>query len=168
MRHPEYDRGDHKGCIVIGHPPHQQVQAWTKDLNALYKSEPALYERDFEFNGFEWLDMGYDQRAIFSFLRKGYNPENNILVVCNFGNISRSDYHIGCPVGGKWREILNSDDLKYGGQGITTGGKQTARPHTWIAEGRNYSTPTSFVTKDYNLKLTLPPLSVIFLKHVAV
>ena len=151
---------------LLEYVPHQQVQAWVKALNRLYRSEPALYEQDFCFQGFEWLDMGYDHKAVFSFLRKGYNPEDSILVVCNFGNITRTDYNVGSPMGGVWKEILNSDDLEFGGQGTTTGGKRTMQPNAWLAQGKGYSTPTSFILRDYNLSLTLPPLSVLFLKHV--
>lgn len=164
----EWGHDDQLQWDLLTYAPHQQIRAWVKDLNALYKNEPALHQRDFEFQGFEWLDMGYDHRAVFSFLRKGYKPEDGILVVCNFGNITRTDYTVGSPVGGMWQEILNSDDIKYGGKGVTTGGRQDAWPRAWPAEGRGYSAPASFIVKDYNLRLTLPPLSVIFLKHVNV
>ena len=164
----EWSHEDQLQWELLKHASHQQVQSWTKDLNALYRTEPALYERDFEFNGFEWLDMGYDHKAVFAFLRKGFKPEDSILVICNFGNIIRQDYLVGSPTGGVWQEILNSDDVKYGGSGVTTGGKKSMEPHEWIAEGRNYSTPTSYTVRDYNLTLSLPPLSTIFLKHVSV
>ena len=164
----EWDHEEQLQWSLLSHASHQQIQDWVKDLNALYRNEPALYERDFQFQGFEWLDMGYDHKAVFAFLRKGYNPEDNILVVCNFGNITRQNYMVGSPMGGVWQEILNSDDVKYGGAGTTTGGKRNMELHEWIAEGRNYSTPTSYTVRDYNLTLTLPPLSTIFLKHVNV
>ncbi len=164
----EWSHEDQLQWELLKHASHQQVQSWTKDLNALYRTEPALYERDFEFNGFEWIDMGYDHKAVFAFLRKGFKPEDSILVICNFGNIIRQDYLVGSPTGGVWQEILNSDDVKYGGSGVTTSGKKSMEPHEWIAEGRNYSTPTSYTVRDYNLTLSLPPLSTIFLKHVSV
>ena len=164
----EWSHEDQLQWELLKHASHQQVQSWTKDLNALYRTEPALYERDFEFNGFEWLDMGYDHKAVFAFLRKGFKPEDSILVICNFGNIIRQDYLVGSPTGGVWQEILNSDDVKYGGSGVTSSGKKNMEPHEWIAEGRNYSTPTSYTVRDYNLTLSLPPLSTIFLKHVSV
>ena len=164
----EWSHEDQLQWELLKHASHQQVQSWTKDLNALYRTEPALYERDFEFNGFEWLDMGYDHKAVFAFLRKGFKPEDSILVICNFGNIIRQDYLVGSPTGGVWQEILNSDNVKYGGSGVTTSGKKSMEPHEWIAEGRNYSTPTSYTVRDYNLTLSLPPLSTIFLKHVSV
>ena len=85
----EWRHEDQLQWELLKHASHQQVQSWTKDLNALYRTEPALYERDFEFNGFEWIDMGYDHKAVFAFLRKGFKPEDSILVICNFGNITR-------------------------------------------------------------------------------
>jgi 1,4-alpha-glucan branching enzyme len=144
---------------------HRQVQQWNKDLNSLYRDEPALHQRDFTFNGFEWLDMGYDHKATFSFLRKGNNPDDTILVACNFGDITRENYLVGSPLGGAWREILNSDDVRYGGKGITAVGKKDVETKVWMAEGRNYNTPSSHILKNYHLSLSLPPLSVVFLKH---
>jgi len=153
---------------LLNHKPHQQIQAWVRDLNALYRNEPALHERDFESSGFEWLDMGHDQRAVFSFLRKGYKPQDTILAVFNFGNIIRTDYAVGSPTGGTWKEILNSDEIKYGGTGTTAVGEKNAQPHTWVARGERYATPASYTDKDYHLTLTLPPLSAIFLKPIKV
>ena len=150
---------------LLNDAPHNQVQSWVKDLNALYKNEPALYEQDFELQGFEWLDMGHDQKSVFSFLRKGYHSEDHILVICNFSNMTQRDYTVGSPTDGVWKEILNSDDVQYGGQGMRAEGKKAVVARKWKTEKKNNSAPAPCVLKDYHLTLTLPPLSIIFLQQ---
>jgi 1,4-alpha-glucan branching enzyme len=130
---------------LLQYAPHQKLQAWIKDLNDFYKTEAALYDYDFEPSGFEWRDMGESHRAIFSFVRKGSRPEDAVLAVCNFGNIARTDYWVGGLSNGTWKEVLNSDDVKYGGS--SAGAKES----------------TAY---DGIVTLTIPPLSSVFLKHI--
>jgi len=151
---------------LLKYESHQKMQQWSRDLNMLYKQEPALHERDFEFQGFEWLDMSYEQRAVFSFLRKGYRLEDNIMVICNFGNIVRKDYTIGNFSCASWRPILNSDDKKYGGKGIPITRREDIETLNLLTEEKDYSSRASFCNKDYSITLDLPPLSILFLKHV--
>ncbi len=150
----QWDEWNHDSSIhwhLLAYGPHQGVQLWMKDLNALYRREAALFYDDFTTGGFEWIDHNDWQGSIISFLRKGPAPEDAVIVVCNFTPVPRYNYHIGAPAGGFWQELLNSDGREYGGSGIGNGGGVWASPVG--CHGRYFSLP-----------LTLPPLSVIFLK----
>jgi 1,4-alpha-glucan branching enzyme len=136
---------------VLQYPSHQCIQKWLKDLNHLYRSEPALYELDFTTEGFEWVDVHDWERSIISFLRKRKGGWESILVVCNFTPSVSRNYRIGVPHGGFWRELLNSDAEIYGGSGQGNFGGIEAEHVS--SHGR-----------DYSLTLTLPPLSILFLK----
>ncbi len=136
---------------ALQYAPHQGVMRWVGDLNRLYRAEPALYELDFDQAGFEWIDFNDVDWSIVSYLRKGGSTRDQILVVCNFTPVPHSDYRIGVPVGGLWRELLNSDAQEYGGVGFGNFGSVEARPEP--IHGRSYS-----------LALTLPPLSVLVFK----
>ena len=136
---------------LLGNAPHQGIQRWLQDLNHFYRSEPALYARDFENNGFEWVDLHDWEHSIISFFRKGEKPEDLVLVVCNFTPVPHTDYRVGVPHGGFWREVLNSDAVIYGGSGQGNVGGIEAAPIP--AHGRYYS-----------LSLTLPPLGALYFK----
>ena len=129
---------------------HAGVQRWIADLNALYRSEPALHEIDFDAAGFEWVERNDADASVLSFLRR---PRNGppVLVICNFTPVVRSNYAVGVPQGGHWREMLNSDAAHYGGSGVGNLGSVRAAPVP--AQGRYQS-----------LALTLPPLAVLLLK----
>ncbi|HHL40384.1 MAG TPA: 1,4-alpha-glucan branching protein GlgB [Deltaproteobacteria bacterium] len=131
---------------------HSGVKDWVRDLNHLYRSEPALHEADFEAGGFEWIDCHDWEESTVSFIRKSASGAGTILVVCNFTPVVRYDYRIGVPSGGWWREVLNSDALCYGGTGQGNFGGLHAEPTE--AHGRSHS-----------LVMTLPPLSALYFKH---
>jgi 1,4-alpha-glucan branching enzyme len=111
-----------------------------------------LHELDNEPAGFEWLDANDSGASVLSFLRKGKSSGDTVLVVCNFTPVPREKYVVGVPGDGYWRELLNSDAEEYGGSNVGNGGgvQSQAIP----MHGRPYS-----------LRLTLPPLSVLFLKR---
>lgn len=136
---------------ALQYPSHQCIQKWLRDLNHLYRSEPALYELDFTTEGFEWVDVHDWERSIISFLRKRKGGGEKILVVCNFTPSISRNYRIGVPHGGFWRELLNSDAEIYGGSGQGNLGGIEAEDIS--SHGR-----------DYSLTLTLPPLCILFLK----
>jgi 1,4-alpha-glucan branching enzyme len=135
---------------VLQFPQHAGLQRWVSDLNALYRAEPALHEVDFDAAGFEWVDCHDAEASVISFLRR---PRTGppVLVVCNFTPVPRTNYIVGLPGGGYWRELLNSDAALYGGSGMGNLGGVEAAPVP--AQGRFHSAA-----------LTLPPLSTIFLK----
>ncbi|MCI0693083.1 1,4-alpha-glucan branching protein GlgB [candidate division KSB1 bacterium] len=136
---------------LLQFPPHEGVRQWMKDLNYLYRSEPALHEIDFAAEGFEWIDASDWEKSVISFLRKSKKTKDVILVVCNFTPVPRHNYRVGVPRGGFWKEALNSDAKTYGGSGQGNMGGMEAAPVP--AHGKYYS-----------LSLTLPPLSVVFFK----
>jgi 1,4-alpha-glucan branching enzyme len=136
---------------ALEYEPHRGVQRWVRDLNGIYRGEPALHELDFDQAGFEWVDFTDADKSIISYLRKGSSTEDVVLVVCNFTPIPRWGYHIGVPVGGLWREILNSDGREYGGGGLGNAGGVEALPEPFHGHGQS-------------LSLTLPPLAVLFFK----
>jgi 1,4-alpha-glucan branching enzyme len=137
---------------VLQYPFHQGIHRWVKDLNHLYRTEKALHELDFQGEGFEWIDFHNWEQSIISFLRKGKSTGEMVLVVCNFTPVLRYNYRMGVPMGGFWREVLNSDAQIYGGSGHGNMGGVEATPVP--ADRRNLS-----------LSLTLPPLSILFFKN---
>ena len=136
---------------LSAHDRHAGLQRWVKDLNHLYRSEPALHELDFDAEGFEWVIADDADNGVVGFLRKGKEPREAILVVCNLTPVPRTDYRIGVPHGGTWRELLNSDAKDYWGSGWGNLGYVAAERTGWNAH------PNS-------LRLALPPLSVLYLK----
>jgi 1,4-alpha-glucan branching enzyme len=135
---------------VLQYPLHSGVKKWMTDLNSLYRQTPALYQRDFTSDGFEWIDCNDGENSTLSYLRKGHSPDDICLVVCNFTPVPRDNYRIGVPRGGAWRERLNSDAQDYGGGGIGNFGTVEAAPLP--SHGRHHS-----------LTLRLPPLAVLYL-----
>ncbi|MGD9033390.1 MAG: 1,4-alpha-glucan branching protein GlgB [Desulfobacteraceae bacterium] len=136
---------------LLDYPFHAGIQRWVADLNGLYKNERALYELDFDPSGFEWIDCNDSQQSTISLLRKGRSAEDTIVVACNFTPVPRHNYWVGVPTGGLWREILNSDAHDYGGSGQGNFGAVEA-------DGK------SFHGRPHALKITLPPLSVVYFK----
>jgi 1,4-alpha-glucan branching enzyme len=136
---------------VLQYPIHHGVRDWLKDLNGLYRVEPALHEVDFSQEGFEWIDIGDWEQSIISFLRKGNYPGSRLLAVCNFTPVPRYRYRVGVPAGGYWKEVLNSDALEYGGSGHGNFGGVEA--NAVPAHGR-----------DHSLSITLPPLGIVVFK----
>ncbi|MHB8668085.1 MAG: 1,4-alpha-glucan branching protein GlgB [Burkholderiales bacterium] len=139
---------------VLGYPEHEGVRRWVADLNRLYRAEPALYQVDFDQSGFEWVDCNDSEQSVLTFLRKPRGGGAPVLVVCNFTPVPRTNYIVGVPQGGYWRELANSDATLYGGSGMGNLGGVDAAPVA--AHGRFHS-----------LALTLPPLSVLMFKHEA-
>jgi 1,4-alpha-glucan branching enzyme len=136
---------------LLQDPQHAGLQKWVADLNQTYRTESALHELDCDPSGFEWVDCNDSENSIISLIRKGINPNDTVLVVCNFTPLPRFNYRIGVPADGFWRELLNSDAQEYGGSGLGNLGGQEAEPNPH--HGRPYS-----------LNLTLPPLAVSFFK----
>jgi 1,4-alpha-glucan branching enzyme len=136
---------------LLEHESHAGVHRWVRDLNGLYRGEPALHELDCEPDGFDWVDCNDADRSLLSFLRRGRTTEDLILVACNFTPLARHGYCLGVPRAGRWREVLNSDAREYWGQGIGNlgGVEATAEP----SHGHPYS-----------IAVTLPPLAVVFFK----
>jgi 1,4-alpha-glucan branching enzyme len=131
--------------------PHRGVQRLLADLNRLHTGERALHEVDFEWPGFEWIEPDDAAASILAFIRRGRNPEDFVVVVCNFTPVVREDYRVGVPDPGFYREILNTDSSHYEGTGTGNSGGVRADPVPWN-------------NRPHSLKLRLPPLAAIYLK----
>ncbi|HVC94159.1 MAG TPA: 1,4-alpha-glucan branching protein GlgB, partial [Pirellulales bacterium] len=131
--------------------PHRGVHRWVADLNRAYRGEPALFELDFQPEGFEWIDCCDSEQSTISFIRRGRTDERPLVAVCNFTPVVRRNYRLGVPGGGWWRELLNSDAHDYGGSGQGNLGGAEASPIG--AHGRPWS-----------LNITLPPLAMVLWK----
>ena len=130
---------------------HDGIKKTITDLNALYKNYPALHEKQFSPESFEWINYSDHQNAVMSYIRKGKNPKEDVVVVCNFTQVVREKYRIGLPQKGKLEEIFNSDAAIYGGSGVLNSSELTIEASPY--DGREYSAA-----------LTLPPLSVTVYK----
>ncbi|MGI9178983.1 MAG: 1,4-alpha-glucan branching protein GlgB, partial [Longimicrobiaceae bacterium] len=93
---------------LLDYPLHAGMQSWVRDLNALYRREPAFWQRDYTYEGFEWIDFHDYENSVVSFMRRGDNVEEELLFVCNFTPVPRMGYRIGVPRAGHYRELLNS------------------------------------------------------------
>jgi 1,4-alpha-glucan branching enzyme len=137
--------------LVEHWPMHAQIQAWTRDLNHLYRREPALYQQDFSPEGFEWIEANDAEQSVVSYLRFAEDRRDFLVIVINFTPLPRHDYRIGVPEAGYYREILNSDAEPYGGGNVgNMGGVQ--------------SDPVFSHRYPHSLRLTLPPLGIVVLK----
>jgi 1,4-alpha-glucan branching enzyme len=133
---------------LLESPLHSALARWVRDLNTVYRGEPALHELDFDAAGFAWVDCKDFQRSVVSFLRRGRKADDQLLFVCNFTPVVRQNYRVGVPQEGFWKEVLNSDAPLYGGSGQGNfGGLQ--------------SVPLPIHGLPYSLSMTLPPLAVV-------
>ncbi|HJX09673.1 MAG TPA: 1,4-alpha-glucan branching protein GlgB [Candidatus Binatia bacterium] len=144
----------HDGSLqwdLLKYTPHIGLRNWVRDLNRLYRKEPALNELDCDPAGFEWIDCNDAESSVVTLIRKGKSTSTIFLVACNFTPVPRRQYRIGAPLPGYWREVLNSDADAYGGSGTGNAGGVEA-------------VPVPHHGRPYSLTLTLPPLSVLFFK----
>jgi 1,4-alpha-glucan branching enzyme len=138
---------------LLDNPSHAGIKKWVEDLNRLYRNCPALYSLDCEPGGFEWIDCNDVDHSIISFMRRGRDEDDILLVICNFTPVTHFGYRIGAPRQGFWQEILNSDAKDYGGSGQGNLGGVEASPF-------------SLHGQPYSLTLTIPPLSMEVFKPV--
>jgi 1,4-alpha-glucan branching enzyme len=129
---------------------HSGIQELIKDLNKLYKSQPALYEKQFSHEGFKWIDYGDSENSVLTYVRKGHDEQNDIIVACNFTPIPREKYRIGVPKSKALKEIFNSDAAKYGGSGTQNASIKTANKE-WHGHKKS-------------IEITIPPLGIVILK----
>ncbi|MDP3083419.1 MAG: 1,4-alpha-glucan branching protein GlgB [Rubrivivax sp.] len=146
----EWNHDDSLDWHLLGDAAHSGLQRWVADLNRLYCELPALHQLDFDSAGFEWIDANDAEDSVLSFLRKGRDGKP-VLVVANFTPVVRENYRVGVPLGGRWRERLNSDAAIYGGSGVGNRGGADSVPVG--AHGRYQA-----------LNLRLPPLGLLVLQ----
>jgi len=126
---------------------HAGIQELVKDLNKLYRSSPALYEKQFSPEGFQWIDYGDYANSVLTFIRRGHEPKNDLIVACNFTPVIREGYRIGIPKKGTLKEVFNSDAKKYGGSGSKNTGLKVSK--------------TAWHGHKTSVEITIPPLGVV-------
>ncbi len=147
----EWDHNSGLDWHLLSDARHAGVQSLIRDLNRVYRDNPALHRLDCEAAGFEWIDSQDDANSVLAFLRKSDGDDPPVVIVSNFTPVPRHDYRIGVPEAGDWIELINTDAAEYGGSGIGNLGTITADGTGW--HGRPYS-----------LELSLPPLGTLVLK----
>jgi len=150
----QWKEWDHERSLdwhLLQYAPHSGLQKLVGDIARLYRSEPALYELDFDAGGFEWVDCNDAMHSVVGYLRRGSSTEDVFLVSLNFTPLPHSGYRVGVPRGGNWIEVLNSDAAEYGGSGQGNLGAAEAELK-------------SFHGRPYSLSITLPPLAAVIFK----
>lgn len=138
---------------LLEYPMYKGMQNCVRDLNLMYKGNAPLYEEDFDYRGFEWIDHSNADDSVISYIRKGHNPNDYLIVISNFTPVVRKDYRIGVYEDCGYQEIFNSDDVNYWGSGVKN-------------EGTMYSEAQEWNMKPRSIKVTLPALSTIVLKPI--
>lgn len=126
---------------------HKGIQKLVTDLNTLYRTYPALYEKQFSPEGFQWIDYGDSENSVLTYIRKGKLPKDDLIIACNFTPVPRENYRIGIPKSRKLVEVFNSDAEAYGGSGITNGSAKVSK--------------TPWHGFEHSIEVNLPPLSVV-------
>lgn len=122
---------------LLENPLHRGMQSWVKSLLHIYQKNPALYELDSSWEGFEWINANDGERSIFSFIRKSKDGKNNLLFVISFTPVARPKYRVGVPKRRSYRLILNSDDAEFGGSGKQR--QLTYKAERKASDGRDFS-----------------------------
>jgi 1,4-alpha-glucan branching enzyme len=138
---------------LLEHNSHRGILNLTKALNHLYKNEPALHQKDCDGSGFQWIDCQDHQNSVISFLRRGHNWDDTVIVVCNFTPTTQFDYLVGVPSAGQYIELLNTDATEFWGSGQTNATPLQA-----------FEMP--YQGQPYCVRMTIPPLGLSFLKPV--
>lgn len=136
---------------LLDSEPHRGIQRLLTDLNHVYQHEAALHGVEFDWPGFEWLEVHDADASVLAFIRRARQPEDFVVVVCNFTPLVRENYRVGVPQQGFYVEVMNTDSAFYGGSNVGNGGGVLADPVPWN-------------DRQFSLKLILPPLSVLIFK----
>jgi len=136
---------------LLEYEPHRKLQLFVKELNRVYRNEPALYQVDFDHTGFEWIDFMDSDNSIITFMRRASDSKDLLVFVCNFTPVYREDYRVGVPFHCEYKELLNSDSEMY-----------------WGSNKGNYgglwSDEIAWHNQPYSLNLKIPPLSTMIFK----
>jgi 1,4-alpha-glucan branching enzyme len=137
---------------LLDHKVHKGVQSLIKDLNELYKNEPAFYEKQFNAEGFEWIDYNDSENSVLVYIRKGKKSSDDVIIACNMTPIPREQYRIGLPKAGKIKEIFNSDLKKYAGTGDYKNKITTSEKLEWQF-------------RKHSAEINIPPLGMVAFKY---
>ncbi|MCZ7554849.1 MAG: 1,4-alpha-glucan branching protein GlgB [Bacteroidia bacterium] len=132
---------------------HKQLLTWFRDLNRVYRHERAMFEDDFSWEGFQWIDFEDSTRSLLSFERISRDKEERLVFLCNFTPTVHHMYRLGVTDAGEYVELLNSDATEYGGSGVGNMGRVTSEAHPMHQ-------------RDHSVLLSVPPLGILILKRV--
>ena len=138
--------------LLLGYMKHAQLQNYMRALNKLYTSHPALYEVDRSWDGFTWLNVDDAGRSSVAFLRSTADKKKGVVCVCNFTPVNYEGFTFGLPAAGTLREVLNSDDVQYGGEGL-------------LNAGTIHTKPEGFMNLPVSASITLPGMSAVFFEY---
>ena len=153
----QYEEWNHDGSIrwdLLNFDLHRQLQTLVRELNRFYRSEPALYEVDFSYAGFEWIDFHDVEHSCITFARFSEDRKQHLVFACNFTPVPRSGYRIGVPQSGPYREVFNTDSEMFGGSNVCNGLEPIG------------TQPGKFHNQNQSLVITLPPLGIAILKPI--
>ena len=134
------------------YPMHKKMLEYSRALNKFYCDHKALWQVDFDWNGFQWIDCNDNENSIVAFIRKAEDPSDYLVAVCNFTPEVRHGYRIGVPEKGSYIEVFNSDDEAFGGSGVKNEGEIKTEDVKWH-------------DRDQSIVLTIPPMATIYLRH---
>ncbi|MBK1812625.1 1,4-alpha-glucan branching protein GlgB [Clostridium sp. YIM B02505] len=132
---------------------HRDTQKFFKDINKFYLENEALWQYDYNKNGFEWIDADNATQSIIVFARKTDDPKKSLIYVCNFTSIVYYDFNIGVPYLGEYQEVFNTDSKEYGGSGQLIGENLFSDKSPWH-------------NQKYKLTIKVPPMATLILKPV--
>lgn len=135
----------------LDHESHRGLNNFVRDLAHLYKSEPALHAIENSWDGFQWVNANDSENSVLSFMRRGPQKQDEVVVICNFTPVPRYNYRLAVPHAGYYREVLNSDAGAYWGSNVGNAGGVWAVENTWGDSG-------------WELSVTVPPLGILILK----
>jgi 1,4-alpha-glucan branching enzyme len=127
---------------------HSGMQSLVRDLNGIYRSTPALYERDYDHTAFWWIEPNDANNSVFAFARMGHDARKPVVFVANLTPVPRHGYRMGLPVPGRWRELINTDAEGYGGSGEGNLGGVDAEDVSWMGQY-------------HSAEITIPPLAAL-------
>jgi 1,4-alpha-glucan branching enzyme len=131
------------------HSQHQGLQLFVSELNQVYRHHPELWELDHDPAGFRWIDAGNADQNILSFIRSD-SKSNQLIVINNFSNQGYFDFRIGVPAAGEYSEVLNSDENRFGGSGVSNSAISSD-------EISSHSLP-------HSISIKIPPLATLILR----
>ena len=146
----EWSDEDEVPWWLLEHSEHAGMRDLVRDLNTIYRDEPALWEVDFSHEGFTWIEPNDAMSNMLAFARLSKDGSRQVVCVANLAPVPREGYRVGLPRGGKWTELMNTDSTYYGGTGIGNMGEVEAEDVSWHDQ-------------PYSARVTLPPLAVIWL-----
>jgi len=147
----EWTEAESLEWFMLNYEHHSKIKDFVKDLNHFYLENNSLWYNDFDYMGFEWINCDRPDLSVISFVRRGSADGELLLFVLNFTPVVRHNFRVGVTHKGTYKEILNTDDLKYGGSGI-------------INTGAVKSNPIAYDDREHSIELTLPPLGAVVMK----